>query len=291
MRATPSTSQAGEIDGKPGRDQDDEHGEPRQRSARVEYCGATQQRARQRSTVPMTTVARTMRGSRRRGVAIEPQPAAPHQDRCRAASRRPSRRSRSPPPRRHGRSGETEQATPIDGGRKPGERREHRRARVLVRERHRAEHLLERVAGQAGADRRERRGDRRGVARPEGAALEQRRRRSAPPARRRRPRTAAPGRARSRSRAIARRDRRAVVRAHARGDRRHQHRGDGDRDHAERQFVEAVGVVEPRHRGLRGRRHHGAGDQLQLRNAGSDQAGNGEHEEAPRVGGKVEAAA
>ena len=65
--------------------------------------------------------------------------------------------------------------------------------------------------GQPGADRRQRRGDRRGVARAEGAALEQaagdRLRQHA----RRRPRPAAQGRARSRRRAIARRRCRVVA--------------------------------------------------------------------------------
>ena len=62
---------------------------------------------------------------------------------------------------------------PTADDRKPGERRQHRRAGVFMRERHRGQHLLQRMAGDAERDRGERAGDRGGVARAERAALEQ----------------------------------------------------------------------------------------------------------------------
>ena len=58
-----------------------------------------------------------------------------------------------------------------------------------------------------------------------------------------------------------------IAAAQARRNGRPQHRGDRDRNDPERKLIETVGVVEPRHRRLRRRRHHGAGHQLELRNA------------------------
>ena len=178
---------------------------------------------------PMTTAASDDPWQPPRGVAIETQPAPSPQDRAEDHRADPAgHRDR----RRHadvavaGKQSERSD----DRGRKPGQRSEHRRARVLVRERHRAEYLLERVAGQAGADRRERRGDGCGVARPEGAALEQRR-----GDRLRQHGEADRGRKRQAERNLEAARLRAaiaasVAAAHARGDRRHQHRGHGDRD-------------------------------------------------------------
>jgi hypothetical protein len=59
----------------------------------------------------------------------------------------------------------------------------------------------------------------------------------------------------------------------ARGDARHDHRGDGNGSDAERQFVEPVGVIEPRQRGRRRRDDGRRRDQFQLRDAGGDQTG------------------
>ena len=56
------------------------------------------------------------------------------------------------------------------------------------------------------------------------------------------------------------------------GDARNNNRRDGDGSDAERQFVKAVCVIEPRHRGRRGRRDGGCRDQLELGDAGGDQA-------------------
>ena len=106
------------------------------------------------------------------------------------------------------------------------------------------------------------------------------------PAPRRRSRTAAPGRARSRALAPARRRRGAV--AQACGDRRPQHRRDDDGDDAERQLIKAVGVIEPRHRRWRRRRHHGAGHQLQLWDAARHHPWARLGEEPPQLRGQGE---
>src|SRR6185437_8525800 len=59
------------------------------------------------------------------------------------------------------------------------------------------------------------------------------------------------------------------------GDARNDNRRDGDGSDAERQFIKAVCVIEPRHRGWRGGRDGGCRDQLELWDAGGDQARQG----------------
>ena len=112
---------------------------------------------------------------------------------------------------------ETAESAPAADVGEPGERRQHRRARVLVRERDRRQHLLQRMPGNAERDRRERAGNGRGVACAERATLEQSR--DDRPGQQREPDRGRQrkARARSRRRAIApRRRRRGRRRAHGR---------------------------------------------------------------------------
>ena len=114
--------------------------------------------------------------------------------------------------------------------RKAGERRQHRRARVLMRERYRGQNLLQRMSGNAERNRRQRAGDRRGVARAERAALEQGgndRPGQHCEADRRRQRKPQRGLECPRLR-CARCG--AVIGAYVSGDGRRHHRGDRDRD-------------------------------------------------------------
>ncbi len=73
----------------------------------------------------------------------------------------------------------------------------------------------------------------------------------------------------------------AVAAAQARRDGRHHHRGDRDRDDAERQLVEAVGIIEPRHRGLGRRGDHRPRHQLELRDAAGEHPRERLDEKAP----------
>ena len=238
---------------------------------------------------PSATVARTMQGHPPR--RNRPRRAASR----RRSSARPSRAALTQP------QAATARAMPTmavareqkDGAgrryREPRERRQHRRAGVFMGERHRGEDLSSACPGMPSAIAASAPATAAVSRAAERAALEQagddRLRPGAPG----RPPPAARGRARSRRRAIARRRRGgAVVGADMRGDRRRHHRGDGDRDDAERQLVEPVGVGEPRHRRRRRRCHDRAGDQGELRNAGGDHARQHHPEEAAHVRRRAE---
>ena len=64
----------------------------------------------------------------------------------------------------------------------------------------------------------------------------------------------------------------SIVGMHTGCNARHDDRRDCDRGNAQRQFVEPIGIVEPRHRRRRNRGNCGCCYQLQLRDAGGDQA-------------------
>src|SRR5215469_8001364 len=66
-----------------------------------------------------------------------------------------------------------------------------------------------------------------------------------------------------------------VLTAYARRDGGTQHRCNRNRYDAKRQLIQAVGIVKPRYRRLRRRRHHDTRHQLELRNAARKDSRNG----------------
>ena len=85
------------------------------------------------------------------------------------------------------------------------------------------------------------------------------------------------------------RERRIIAGMHAGCDARNDHRRNCDGGNPERQLVEPVGVVEPRHRRGRGRGNRCGRDQLELWDTGGDQARKDTGEERVRLIGRLNA--
>ena len=221
----------------------------------------------------MTSAASMMRGSRRKAMSSRSH-AAP--SRSASSARRPSRRP--PKPSRSQLADFRKQRSAAMTAAKPHNRRDHRRAGVLMGEGHRAEHLFQHVSAvrrRSPPARRRRLPCRSGRTRRARTA----RRRSGLPAARTRPEA---GNARASAisklrdwafpqmrRGVRRRGRlSAIARPH--------HGCDGDRHRCRAATrAQTIGVVEPRHRGWCRRRDGRARHQLELPDAGRDQAGKG----------------
>ena len=168
----------------------------------------------------------------------------------------------------------------IDGDRDAGE--PHRRPGVLAGEEAGREHLDQNEGRQAGGKGDERTGGGGGIGGIEAAALKEQRddrmgHHHQRDRRRQRQRHGEFQRA-----VLGEIDEVATAGAQMARQVGQQDDADGDADDAERQLVDAIGVIEERHRTRRQRGDHGADDDVDLGDAAGEHAGKGKRRQAPQ---------
>ena len=223
------------------------------------------------SSPPIAVAAAAIRGSRRRAAAstTSPNVAVPCRIKASALLHAPSAMLAAIPSAPNNRPNSSAETIATA---KSGQRREQRRAGVLAREEGRRQCLDQHVSGQRERQPHQRLRGGRGVDGGERAVLEQRahdRFAQHDQAQRRRQRE--PNRELEPARTCL--DHRGgIVAAQRAGQFGHQHGAHGGADDPERQFDQAIGEIQPRHRRGRRRGDDGAGDDQPLRPGTGDHA-------------------